>query len=81
VTVSLRRENGRLSLEIVDDGIGFNPVMLPGRRPRGLGLLGMRERLAMINGTLAIESAPGHSTRILACAPLKDDEINGAKNV
>ena len=52
VGVSLRRENGSLSLEVMDDGIGFDPAAAPRRGPRGLGLLGMRERLAMIEDTL-----------------------------
>ncbi|MBI1880395.1 MAG: hypothetical protein HYR94_19605 [Chloroflexi bacterium] len=61
-------------LEVVDDGVEFNPTPTPSRGLRGLGLLGMRERLAMINGTLTIESAPGKGMRILACAPLKDEK-------
>lgn len=81
VTVALRRENSTLSLEVVDDGLGFSPVSTPLRGPRGLGLLGMRERLAMINGGLTIESEPDRGTRVLACAPLKPDESNGAVHV
>lgn len=80
VSVSLRRENGLLRLEIVDDGVGFNPATLPARTSRGLGLLGMRERLAMINGSLTIESAPGRGTHLLASAPLKDEQA-GASHV
>jgi signal transduction histidine kinase len=40
----------------------------------------MRERLATIDGSLMIESAPGRGTRVLALAPLKDDDINGDKH-
>lgn len=77
VTIALRQEDRTLSLEVIDDGVGFNPTSTPSRRPRTLGLLGMRERLAMINGTLTIESVLGEGTRVLACAPLKNDESNG----
>lgn len=80
VSVSLHRANSTISLEVIDDGVGFTPTSLPTYTPRGLGLLGMRERLAMIDGTLALESAPGNGTRVLASAPLKDD-IDGAKSI
>lgn len=81
VTISLRRENGDLSLEVIDDGVGFSSPSTPSHGLRGLGLLGMRERLAMINGGLTIESAPGRGTRLLACAPLRNDESNGVTRV
>ncbi|MCB0169473.1 MAG: sensor histidine kinase [Anaerolineae bacterium] len=70
VSVSLHRANGVISLKITDDGRGFNPADMPANTPRGLGLLGMRERMAMINGSLTIESNPGQGTRIVAHAPL-----------
>lgn len=70
VSLSLRRENGHISLEVVDDGVGFDPSLTPTDTPRGLGLLGMRERMAMINGSLTIASKPGQGTRIRALAPL-----------
>jgi two-component system sensor histidine kinase UhpB len=73
VEVSLRRENGLINLEVIDDGIGFNPATMPTNTPDGLGLLGMRERMAMISGSLIIESEPGKGTRILAKAPLNHD--------
>lgn len=73
VVVSLRRENGLINLEVIDDGIGFNPVTTAANAPDGLGLLGMRERVAMINGRLTIVSQPGQGTRILAKAPLNYD--------
>jgi two-component system sensor histidine kinase UhpB len=73
VTVSLRRENEILTLDVIDDGVGFNQATLPPQIRCGLGLVGMRERLAMINGTQTIESTPGKGTRILACAPLRDE--------
>lgn len=73
VSVALHRANGVISLEITDDGRGFNPANVPPNTPRGLGLLGMRERMAMINGSLTIESKPGGGTRILAQAPMDTD--------
>jgi two-component system sensor histidine kinase UhpB len=80
VSISLHRANSTISLEVIDDGLGFNPTSLPTHTPRGLGLLGMRERLAMINGALTIESGLGQGTRVLVCAPLKNDK-NGLTHV
>jgi signal transduction histidine kinase len=59
-------------LEIEDDGVGFNParVAQPRESGEGLGLLGMRERLALLGGQLEIESEPHRGTRIIAVAPL-----------
>lgn len=50
-----------LRLEIVDDGLGFNPVHVAQDR---YGLSGMSERAALIGATLDIDSAPGQGTRI-----------------
>lgn len=69
----LRREGDWLSLEIKDDGVGFDPAAVQARPSRGLGLLGMRERLALVQGELEIQSTPGRGTRILARAPIRPE--------
>jgi signal transduction histidine kinase len=68
-TVTLRLVTGadRLTLEIGDDGVGFDPA---GEFPGHLGLHSMRERLAPLSGSLEIESAPGQGARIRAMVPL-----------
>ena len=74
VHVGLVQENGTLTLQVADDGRGFDPDQVHDRMVHdgrlGLGLLGMRERLGMIGGELLIESQPGSGTRIMARAPL-----------
>jgi signal transduction histidine kinase len=50
-------------LEIVDDGIGFDPDA-PGLRARRLGLTSMEERAESIGGRLEIRSAPGAGTTV-----------------
>lgn len=61
---------GRVArVEVVDDGIGFHPAEAERRRP-GMGLFTMRERIALLDGALEIESAPGRGTRIIARVPL-----------
>jgi two-component sensor histidine kinase len=55
----------RLILNIHDDGRGFDAI-----RVRGLGLLGMSERVAHLNGTLKIESEEGRGTALRIELPL-----------
>jgi signal transduction histidine kinase len=57
--VDMLREGEKVQLEISDDGIGFNPD-LPST---GAGLGGIQERVALLNGTLLISSAPKKGTR------------------
>ncbi len=63
VRVTLHAEDGRLVLEVEDDGGGFEPET-PGIRARRLGLTSMEERARRIGGTLQIRSAPGAGTRV-----------------
>jgi signal transduction histidine kinase len=63
VTVALRRTDGRLALEVSDDGVGFDPDA-PGLRAHRLGLTSMEERAQSIGGRLEIRSAPGAGTTI-----------------
>ena len=71
VKVSLRLLPTAVSLEIHDDGKSFavEQLSVPKRRQR-LGLLGMRERVEMVGGSFAVESAPGQGTTIRAQVPL-----------
>jgi signal transduction histidine kinase len=70
----LERED-RISIEIEDDGKGFSPESLPppAARERGLGLLGMRERVELFGGTLELDSAPGQGTRIAVTVPISQE--------
>jgi signal transduction histidine kinase len=64
VTVAVIAGDGRLRVEIADDGIG-------GADPaRGSGLRGLADRVETIGGTLWVESTPGHGTRLAAEIPL-----------
>ncbi len=56
-----------LALTVADDGRGFTPgAARPSTDSGGFGILGMRERMAQIGGTLDVESGPGRGTRIIA---------------
>ena len=74
VSVILEREGDALRIIVEDDGRGFDgDAALRGTAARGrFGLLGMRERLAIVGGTLDIESQPGSGTAIYARVPLVD---------
>lgn len=68
VRVCLSLSNGNLILEIKDDGIGFDPGSA--RMEKTLGLLGMRERAALLDGELRLDSSPSRGTLIQASFPL-----------
>lgn len=75
VQVLLERTGAVVTLEVSDDGVGFDPHHLHGDAVRddvgrGMGLLGMRERIAIIGGQLSIESAPGLGATIRARVPV-----------
>jgi len=61
--VELVASDGALDLRIADPGLGFAPSM-PGRASIGIGLVGMRERVNIVGGKIAIHTAPGAGTRI-----------------
>ncbi|WP_420630964.1 sensor histidine kinase [Candidatus Leptofilum sp.] len=65
--VTLQQINGRICLQIKDDGIGFEPMAVS---PGSVGLQGMAERVAQLNGRLTIDSAPGQGTNIQVEVPL-----------
>jgi signal transduction histidine kinase len=68
--VELRRRDGRLLVEVEDDGIGFDTdASRPGSAPR-FGLAIMRERAASIGGTIGIHSTPGGGSRVRVDLPL-----------
>jgi signal transduction histidine kinase len=61
-----------LILRVRDDGKGFDPMRESSRKEGtgSLGLLGMEERVALLHGSISIESAPGRGTGITARIPL-----------
>ena len=67
VSIVLTRRDGGVTALIEDDGHGFDVDQVDSA---ALGLVGMRERLALLGGTLAIESPPGEGTTIAAYLPL-----------
>jgi PAS domain S-box-containing protein len=72
IAVALRGRPDEISLEVVDEGSGFD---LEAVRRTGLGLIGMQERLNLVGGTMSIESQPGAGTTVSVRVPLsRQDE-------
>ncbi|MGW0884108.1 sensor histidine kinase [Streptomyces sp. NPDC002671] len=75
VGVTLSFMGDEVSLDIRDDGTGFDPEALPARtRAGGFGLDGMRARAERIAGTFTVESESGHGTALSARVPLVRDD-------
>jgi signal transduction histidine kinase len=72
VHIRLERSDGHVHCTVRDDGIGFNAASARTRKTDGgLGLLGMRERLSALGGTLNIQSSPSQGTMLLINLPLE----------
>ena len=71
-TVDLRRDGAWLAVTVADDGVGIDSASskAPSEK-RGLGLLGIRERVTTLGGTLEVNSAPGAGTRVIARVPAR----------
>jgi PAS domain S-box-containing protein len=71
VRIRVGEAGGMLLLEIRDDGRGFDAAALAAASgPRGLGIAGMRERAALVGGSLRLDSAPGAGCSVHAELPL-----------
>ncbi len=68
IVVWLRRAGDVIALDVVDEGIGFDPDKTA--KDAALGLMAMRERLHPVGGECVIESRPGGGTRVRAFVPL-----------
>jgi signal transduction histidine kinase len=77
VWIRIGRKNRIFCCSIEDNGVGFDvrAVQSDGKR-RGLGLIGMQERLNGIGGTLSIDSARGKGTRLLIQLPMEARNAN-----
>ena len=62
VIVSLQQNGRVVTLEIIDNGAGFDPISA--RERGGFGLRGMEERAARLGGELTIQSRPGEGTKV-----------------
>ena len=70
IAVRLSLDGAAATLEIEDDGDGFDAAHVGG----GLGIFSMRERVTLVDGTFDLVSRPGNGTRIRATVPLEPTE-------
>ena len=70
IEVAVRREREKVSVAVQDDGAGFDT-----RTMRGLGLLGMEERVRRLGGRLKISSEPGRGTLVQAALPVAELDL------
>jgi signal transduction histidine kinase len=79
VLIQVEERERDLQVEIEDDGHGFDPasVAVPGPSGRGLGLLGMRERLSMVGGTVEVISSADAGTRVILRVPFEEENPHG----
>jgi signal transduction histidine kinase len=68
VSVVLTRKGEAVVVVIEDDGRGFDPSA---DHVEGLGVIGMRERIALVGGRLSVESAPDRGTTVAVEVPLR----------
>ena len=74
VWLSLSQDQNSISLQVHDDGCGFDPL----QKHAGLGIAGMRERATLLEGTLTIISQPGQGTTVEVCLPLPTSCVEDA---
>ena len=77
VNISLSFKRRSIRVHIRDDGRGFDveEAISSKDRPRGLGLLGMKERAELMHGTLSMHSHPGGGTEIDIEIPINNKEV------
>jgi signal transduction histidine kinase len=68
IELRLQGRDGRLTVTVADDGVGFDPAA-PGLRSRRLGLTSMEERARALGGTLVVVSRPGEGTTVTLEVP------------
>ena len=75
--VRLRGDAATIRIEVIDDGVGFDPgrALAPQGRSDGFGLFSIRDRLRFIGGRLELDSAPGRGTRVVVTAPMPANVI------
>jgi signal transduction histidine kinase len=71
VVIELRRKRGRVLCTVEDDGVGFTPEAALSRNgKKGLGLIGIQERLNVLKGTFHVHSELGRGTKLSITIPL-----------
>lgn len=77
VNLTLSYMEDQVSLDVHDDGVGFDTASLPTGQvasdQSGFGLRGMRERIKALGGQVIVESAPGEGTTLVIVLPISEN--------
>jgi signal transduction histidine kinase len=74
VAVHLKKSRGQLLLEVKDNGRGISEAEIT--NTKSIGLLGMRERAALLGGKVIVTGSAGHGTTVLVKIPLHHRQTN-----
>lgn len=80
VDILLERRSDQVSLIIEDNGGGFDVEQASGAGEKGFGLISMRDRAALVGGTLAVESNPGAGATVVVRIPAEHVPGGGNQN-
>ncbi len=75
VAITVSAADGRLVFRIADDGVGFDRSATG----YGTGLLGIADRLAVLDGSLTVDASPGNGTRITGSLPVAREDARVAE--
>jgi two-component system sensor histidine kinase UhpB len=75
VEVRLETDGRSLELRVADDGTGFAVAAAQAQPTASVGLFGMAERVALVGGSLEIDSSPGRGARVRASVPLREEAL------
>jgi signal transduction histidine kinase len=78
VSIDLVEADDTLTLEVRDNGRGISEE--EAHRPGSLGLLGMRERAALLGGVAEVKGIPGRGTTLMVRVPLSDGEAEASES-
>jgi signal transduction histidine kinase len=74
-TVSVVEDDGAIILTVSDDGAGFDQA----QRGTGFGLIGMRERVALVDGRMSVKSVPGDGTIVEVVIPTRHESYESER--
>jgi len=80
VSILLERRPDRVSLIVEDNGVGFDEARASDTQRKGVGLIGIRERLMLVGGALEIESEPGEGVTLAVRIPAPHVPSKGARD-
>lgn len=79
VNLRLKQNSGKLRLKIMDNGKGITQEQITG--PKSFGLLGIRERISLLQGEVTIKGNPGKGTVLEVLIPLDTRRTNDDKSI